>query len=510
MRLPASLFVTAVFLVAQPQTAPSGSDRLRIFISDTHFGVGKVQGKWHAYEDFRWADEFALFLSEMKRQGKGNADLILNGDTFELWQSLEHDCVVSGNPNLGCTEGEALHRIQRILDNHAPEMASIGDFARDRRNQVILVPGNHDSVLLFPAVATAVLDAIRAPGHASVLAEGYWVSPDGLIYSEHGHQIAKEVNTFDNWPKPFLTNGGKRYIQRLWGQQFVQQYYDDFEGKYPIIDNIQGEGNGLKFGMRAEGGLPAARDIGRFFGFYLTDLSFKQSFAPLLGKPGADPTWDLEAIRASGDRFLVESIPTDDEFHAVAQQQLDAGKLRQSLSDLSDDDIRAICTFRQNRIAQDVEADRRPTVQPCPASLGALQSLFNSRDKIFTQHFDKTMKALVEQKKVANSFQVFIWSNTHEADKGFQPRSRQNDDWNPLVVNTGAWQRTITGEQLSKMQSDRKLNDKQILQLLPEDLPACYPFVLVAPYQSAPISSLQYWRKTASGWGQGSDCGEGR
>jgi hypothetical protein len=491
-----------------PVAATSGNDRLRIFISDTHFGPGKVNGQWHPYEDFRWATEFGLFLAEMKRQGKGNTDLIFNGDTLELWQSLENDCVVKGKPNLGCTESGALHRMQRVLDNHRAELDSIGDFARDRNNQVIVVPGNHDAVLLFPAVAKALLDAIKAPGHATVASAGYWLSPDGLVYSEHGHQIAKEVNTFDSWPKPFITDGGKQYIQRPWGQQFVQQYYNDFEGKYPIIDNVLGESNGLKFGMKAEGRSATFLDVGKFFSFYLADLSFKQKVTPVMGAPGQPPSWDYAAIRGQGDRFLVESIPKDDDFRVLAQQLLDQGKFGQSLKNLSNDDITDICNFRQSKIADDRELGRQPSLQPCPSVMGALQSLFNSRDKIFKGHFDKTIQLLVQQHNIQRRFQVFVWSHTHEAEKGFKPREHEGDGWNPMVVNTGAWQRIITAAQLTEMQADRKLNDKQILQLGPEDLPACYPFVLVRPYQTQPVSSLQFWRKTATGWAQGDDCGQ--
>jgi hypothetical protein len=66
------------------------------------FGPGKVNGHWHNFEDARWAPEFAEFLDEMNRMGQGKADLILNGDAFELWQSLDpNDCTAAANKNLG-------------------------------------------------------------------------------------------------------------------------------------------------------------------------------------------------------------------------------------------------------------------------------------------------------------------------------------------------------------------------------------------------------------------------
>lgn len=490
-----------------PASAPPGSDRLRIFIGDTHFGPGKVNGQWHPYEDFRWPEEYALFLAEMKRQGNGNADLILNGDTFELWQTLEKDCLVKGHPDFGCTEVDALQRVRRVFKDHDVDLKSIGDFARDRQNQVVIVPGNHDAALLFPGVAKAVLDHINAPGHTTVAFEGYWISPDALVYAEHGHQIAKEVNTYDYWPNPFIPFGGKQYIQRPWGQQFVQKYYSDFEMRYPIVDNVGGELTGLKLAIKAEGRSNTLRDVGQFFSFYLNGLSFKQAITPGLGAPGESPSWDYAAIAATGDHFLVESVPADDDFHAIAQQEFDQGHLAHAAAKLKREDIDAICTFRLNKIADDRDRGRPPSVQPCPGNLGALQSLFNSRDKIFRDHFQKTIESLIQQRAVQRRFQVFIWSHTHEADQGFNPRQHESDGWNPIVVNTGAWQRTITAQQLAKLQADRKLNDKQTLQLIPEDLPPCYPFVQVKPYQVGPVSNLQFWRKTAAGWSQGDDCG---
>jgi len=103
--------VCAMSLIGHGQE--SARDHLLIFISDMHLGVGKTsEAKWHNYEDARWAPEFDLFLKEMNRQGKGKAELILNGDTFELWQSLEEDCRYR-NTNLGCTAAYSLSRLAR-------------------------------------------------------------------------------------------------------------------------------------------------------------------------------------------------------------------------------------------------------------------------------------------------------------------------------------------------------------------------------------------------------------
>ncbi len=142
--------------------------------------------------------------------GKGKSDLILNGDTFELWQSLEpNDCVQRSNKNLSCAEAEALKRLARVLQAHQLELTSIKSFAAAGDNRVVIIPGNHDVALLFENVAKEVLRAIGAPeDRVRIASTGHWLSPDHLIYAEHGHQIGKEGNRFNNWPKPFTTVDG--------------------------------------------------------------------------------------------------------------------------------------------------------------------------------------------------------------------------------------------------------------------------------------------------------------
>src|SRR5690349_21672954 len=103
-----AFILTSLLLAFAVSAATARNFRLTVIISDTHFGVGKKSdGMWHPYEDARWATEFKLFLDEVNRMGKGETDLVLNGDTFELWQSLENDCT-NQEENLGCTEDEAL------------------------------------------------------------------------------------------------------------------------------------------------------------------------------------------------------------------------------------------------------------------------------------------------------------------------------------------------------------------------------------------------------------------
>ena len=73
-------------------------------------------------------------------------------------------------------------------------------------------------------------------------------------------------------------------------------------------------------------------------------------------------------------------------------------------------------------------------------------------------------------------------------------------------MNTGAWQRTVTPEQLNRIQAQKKLDKRGVLTLRPEDLPACYPFVLVEPYPKTPAPKLLFWRQNGTQWEAGEVC----
>jgi UDP-2,3-diacylglucosamine pyrophosphatase LpxH len=487
-----------------PTSSPlSPQSRLLVFISDLHMGVGKDQSgkEWHPYEDFRWQKEFKLFLKEIDKLGKGETDLILNGDTFELWQSISDDCRYE-NKNLGCGESDALSRIGRVLAEHKPELRALGEFANSGNNRVILLPGNHDAAILFPEVGKAVLDAISAAkGRATILTEGYWLSADQRVYVEHGHQIGRQVNCFKDWTTPFIEEKGRRYLQRPWGEQLVQEYYNQYEKKYRIIDNMSSELTGIGYGLVAEGPAGITEGVQKFFKFLLFQESWDQ-FAGWLGEEGELPVWDIKRIRdEQRDRFLVESLPAGDPFRAVAVEALKENKLPLSLNDLSDEEIVEIC---DKRAAQKAKMD----ITECPridGSLGSGQDLVRSKRTIFGQHLENTYKLLALSGKTQWGFDVFLFGHTHR-EEGFYPLK---GNWNPLVKNMVAWQRVATPEQLEEIRKAEKLSVDKLLETLePEQLPPCYTAIMIEPYtkEEGPNPLLKFWREKGGEWGFSDKC----
>jgi 3',5'-cyclic AMP phosphodiesterase CpdA len=498
-----------IFLFAlMIQMAAAESKRWLVVISDTHFGVGhNPDGKFNNLEDARWPDEFDSFLKAMSSRGDGLTDLIINGDTFELWQSLEASCMYPDtgprNPDLGCNEADALKRVSRVLKEHAPEMRSLRDFAAAGDNRVILVPGNHDAALLFDGVAKAVVDFIGAPpDRVTVRKEGYWLSPDRLIFTEHGHQIGKDLNRFDHWPTPFIEKDGVRYLQSPWGEQAVQQMVNKYEMTYPIIDNFLEDSVGLGYAFAAAGKKGTFLGGLRFFRMALFQDSLKQ-LASSLGEPSKGTrAWDEDAIRNQGAQFFIDSIRKDDPMHDVAADSL-TPVARLSQDDISSDEIDDICDER-------AKEENKGEMPPCPVKVeGAVaQALFRSPRAVMTEHLTKTFDALVKADDSTPPFQLFIYSHTHDANPGFNPFDRTHNPWQPRVINTGAWQRVISKDQFEDDLTAQKITAKQaMLQFTPENLPACYDVVVVDPYKNDPKGKLMGWRQAAAGsWSLGARC----
>lgn len=477
-----------------------------VVISDLHMGEGKnpKTGLWYPMEDFRWPKQFTSFIEQLDREGHGDTILIGAGDVLELWQSQLQDCRRGRDKDLGCTEQEAEQRAQRVLSAHREELLALGKFARSGSNKIIIIPGNHDAALLFPRVRQALFRAIDGGERVQFAPSGYWNSADGAIYVEHGHQIGQEVNKWDSWPSPFIKKKGKAYLQRPWGEQFVQDYYNRFETQYPIIDNISSQQEGVRYAMAGEGPTQTIGDIAGFFKFYLFGVSWEQFKGNLgRGEDASTPQWDIKAIRSEGPQFLLESLPADHPFLTALEHspQTLLHKQEAAVFDaLTDQDIKRICDQRALEFQQQasIPDGRRTTIKMCPSTeenLGALvQSITRSNEEVLAQRIEQSACPALKNCAKQHTL-LFIYGHTHSA---FAPRelSLSEGYFKPIVVNSGAWQRVATAVQVESLRTLRHLpKDATLPKLLPEDLPACYSYVTIEPYATgqSPLPVLRYW-----------------
>ena len=516
---------------SRAQTSIEGARRI-VVLSDLHMGVGRdAAGAWHPFEDFRWATELELFLRALDAERPGATDLILNGDTFELLQAETTECTYD-DATLGCTEPAALARLERVLGAHTAEMAALGAFARAGANRVVLVPGDHDAALLFPTVGARALAAFDVPAERVLLAtNGSWRSADGLIHVEHGHQLETRADRFEGWPSPFITQSGRQHLARPWGQRTVQALVDAHEAQYPIIDNLADASAGLRFALSATGATDAGEAAPALLRYLLFRMSWQQFRMDLDRGDVEPPVWNLAAVRAEGPAFLVASLPDDDRFKPLATRALDAGRLDGLVDALNDDDLRALCDQRAavrrarrrfERILTQLDPLGPPLVE-CPRTPETtgprFEYFWQSRDRLFLRH----LEALEDgERQVA----VFVHGHTHLADyrqsnftrveagrsyvvDGFSPVPNAVT---PVVINGGAWQRTVTPVMLDRVKAERQVSDAELLETLqPEQLPPCYSFVQIDAYRDRPgPPTLRYWRQGEDeAWSMAGRCGRG-
>lgn len=522
-----SLGGVAHVLVRGQAQAPVSSSRTTIVLSDLHMGRGRdAAGAWHPTEDFRWAADFAAFLAAVDRDGMSTVDLVLNGDVFELPAASDRACDMG--PELGCSEREALEQLERVLATHRAALDAIGTFAKAGSNRVTFVPGDADAALLWPAVAQRVVRAIAAPsGRAEVSATGFWVSRDGRLHAEHGHQLPWSGHRLEGWPTPFVKGKDGQRLGRSIGERLTVDLYRSLEPKYPIVDNIAVLGAGLKRALGSEGAswpVTLTPDLLRHLLF--STINWQQFRMELDDGDVEPPGWVISDVRVQGGAFLLSTVPDDDPIRPFLVAALKVSDLDTAARSLRDDEIVMLCDYRaavrraRRRFEPAVTqfAPRGPAVTECPRTpetRGGLYDYFwRSRDNGYLDYVDQVVKRLSPNASPT----VFVLGHTHLADRaqdranmisgglltipmqGFSPKRKA---LTPIVINGGAWQRTITPVQL-----DRRLADRPFSSLVPEDLAPCYSFVAIRPYAEAPSPQVQYWRRDDAGaWSVAQDCG---
>jgi UDP-2,3-diacylglucosamine pyrophosphatase LpxH len=493
--------LVASFAALHSQAPPS---RFVVIASDMHLGAGRsAGGEWLPIEDFRWQDDFASFLRAIDEAGKGTTDLVLNGDTFELWQSAENDCR-HGDVRFGCTGQEALKRLERVIAAHASDLSALSMFARSGTNRVILVPGDHDAALLLPAVAARAVAAIDAPGRVEVATRGYWLSADGAVYAEHGHQMPGDPYAFETWPDPFVRSDGAVHLERSTGERVAQSLHNTLEPRYPILDNLAQEGAGLKLAAAADPAALPVESIQPLLMFFLARPTWQQFRLELDGGDVQPPDWDLEAVRRSGPSLLAESLLPDDRFRPVVDRALNEGRLSLDPTTLTDAQLTAMCDYRaalrrsrrrhERSMTQALTIGRAPPECPrTPATRGsAFDYFWRSRDRVMVSRFDQVRASLSSDARSSQSIKVVALGHTHLAAA---PVPLARGSAMPVVANSGAWQRTVTPFQIEGLMQERDWTEGDVLrQLRPEDLPVCYGVIWIEPYVGDPRPRVRFWR----------------
>ncbi len=483
------------------------TDRLLAFISDLHIGVGRIDGEWDRKEDFRWPKALAGLLDHVSAAGSDQVDLVIVGDFLELWQPpADIDCA-GPSAELGCTVEQVKSITERVIAGHPDAFAALRDFARRGANRLHLIPGNHDSALLFSPVWEVVARTLGNQDRVALVANGVWTSDDGRIVVEHGHQIGADANRYDDWSQGWRgisrDEGGETYIIRPWGERFVQRLFNEEEDRYPVIDNLSPEAAGARYRLSDRGLWGSIKDLARFVSFNLWETSLNQK-GQFLGRQQDEtgrPIWSVKIARQLGHKLIAGALPADDPFRAeLLADNDDAAALRAEMDALvadadrlSDEEARLLCDLLAIRRSADTCDD--PT-------LGyTLEKALIPREWVIRKHLEDRLGQYPRMK-------TFIYGHTHKYE------TKWRVDVTSLsaihVMNTGAFQRLIDDEEFVALAKSRDMTPSEGLrELSPDDLKPCYTVVLV-PYQDGfPEPKLHRWHMPEDGTGRLLEPGTG-
>jgi Calcineurin-like phosphoesterase len=492
------------------------SKAFTVFISDLHLGVGKTsqhvqskhwtEGEWDPYEDFRWTDEFAAFLNALRKYSDtGPLELIVLGDFVELWQSPDAESCpeIKGKKNLGCNAVAALDRLQRVIGAHQADLKLLRDFANYKDNRVTIVPGNHDAALVFPGLSDILLKAIGSePGRVRFAAEGYWLSSDNLIFAEHGHDMVGEVNKFTNLPSSCLDGSEQvigcdkkdAYLMRTWGEQFVQGFYNKYERMYPVVDNFKTEVQGVTYALSLASPEEIEAALKGGAKFLLLGQSVAQLGALLSNETSGMPVWDVAKIKAEKDDRFLADLFIDADFTRTFFAKSASGK-KDILQSLENDEILYICDVKYalSKNGRKVELCTSDSNLSSIAIGGAKQILGETR--FWQRHFLNRQAEIIRltSQQALGQFQVFVYGHTHNA--GNMGPVPVKGEWSVHLLNSGAWQRTISSEQHNRLMKARQDSNNPNKAVQVEDLPPCYGVVVVPPYSVTrrPQAAQRYW-----------------
>ncbi|MBC7230910.1 MAG: metallophosphoesterase [Actinobacteria bacterium] len=219
--------------------------RTRFIVSDLHLGAGDY------LDDFDQDEAFVAFLTTAaKRRG---AELILNGDWIDFVAvNLEKP---SHRPfsRMGCTEGESLSKLERVLEAHAHCFEALRRFM-EKGHRVVVVPGNHDVDLFWPRVRDRLLEVLGGPDSDHFHFEASGVYRFGSVHVEHGNQYYAD-SVFEHFTHPFLRDPktGELRLERSWGNCFLEYFSNGMMSeRNPFINNVRPIPNMVFMGIQDE------------------------------------------------------------------------------------------------------------------------------------------------------------------------------------------------------------------------------------------------------------------
>jgi UDP-2,3-diacylglucosamine pyrophosphatase LpxH len=273
-------------------------------LGDFHLGAGPKD----PLEDFKDDGPFASFCEHI---AGADTTLILNGDVIDFVQIPPFE--VPAAAHLLWTEEASRIKLAAALAGHRGFFAGLAHLI-SRGTQIVYLLGNHDVDAVFPAVQAGLRAAIGA-GDAQLrfgLTERYHG-----VHIEHGFQFTPENCPQDPTSFVHIGDDGKAYLERVWGTDFMLQFFNRLEASYPYADNVKPMLSLVWHGLK--NGWIGGREVVRMLVFLKRrGLPWKAIASGTLADPGPlqpaavatsfdDPQWQaMLAARAREPGFVAE------------------------------------------------------------------------------------------------------------------------------------------------------------------------------------------------------------
>jgi UDP-2,3-diacylglucosamine pyrophosphatase LpxH len=289
------------------------NERHVFVISDLHLGAGPKDD----LEDFHYDELLATWLAELEPE---KPTVVINGDFIDFAQIPPLD--VPKDRELLWDEATSLVKLEVALEAHAKVFDALQGLIVGGGTLVLTV-GNHDLDLAWSGVGARLRDRLGKPDekHFHIETKGAFV--DRGLHVEHGYYFAPE--NCPRKPYDFIHDvDGHRYLERVWGTDFVLRFYNHYEKDLPFIDNVKPALRVLMAGIRGRWiGVDELVRLGVFLkiGLPLRAIgSFMSDDAPpdeLLLGAFEDPEWQdfvLEVRSERGDELVaaVEALSPED------------------------------------------------------------------------------------------------------------------------------------------------------------------------------------------------------
>jgi UDP-2,3-diacylglucosamine pyrophosphatase LpxH len=199
-----------------------------VFVSDLHLGSNPTLDDFTRDREF----EALLELSELKPEGGDQVDLVLLGDSFDVWQSVsENECrqEQSSRIELEYLADSEAQRLAGVRAKHLRWFEALGRFGKRPGCRLVFITGNHDHSLIDPAVQAQVTQYLGLGGFAGLSFANFYEDPALSLYADHGSQYDHN-NTYDDFARLDWKKDCRGYY-------FVKLFFNRIEYRDPRVDN---------------------------------------------------------------------------------------------------------------------------------------------------------------------------------------------------------------------------------------------------------------------------------